>query len=89
MAVAGHPDVVLVVVPPHPEDRAVVAALRVQGDDNAGLLGRRLVERDERRVPCIALPQNDVPSLLVREQELPLKTLLGTDEEVRAKALVI
>ena len=65
------------------------AALDVQGDDDACLLGGRLVERDERRMPRIALPEDDVTGFLVREQELPLEALCGTDEEVRAEALVV
>ena len=52
VAVAREADVVLVVVAPHPVDRAVRAALRVERDDHARLLGERLVERDGRRMPA-------------------------------------
>jgi hypothetical protein len=44
MAVTRNADVVLVVVAAHAVDRPVLAALRVERDDDAGLLGRGLVE---------------------------------------------
>ena len=89
VAVALEADVVLVVVPPHPVDRAVRAALRVERDDHARLLGERLVERDGRRMPRVALPQDDVAGLLVRQQQLALEAMLLSDEEVRAEPLVV
>ena len=83
MAVALEPDVVLVVQPAHPVDRAVLVGADVVRDDDAGLLGAR------SRGPGKTRAVDEVGRLLAGQHELAVEALLRPDEEVRAEALVV
>jgi hypothetical protein len=78
-------DAVLVVVPAHAVDRAVLPIPDVERNDKAGLALRRAAHRGR---PGRLLAEHVVGGLLVREEDAAAEPLLRGGQVVRAEALV-